>query len=263
MAKSLSQLKSTKSTNPPIIGIYGVDGVGKTSLAAEFPSPIYLQTEGERPPSDVELMSPGVISSFDEALDVIGELITEEHDRKTLILDSLDGLEPLVHAKTCARIGATSIDANDKGSPAAFGRGYTEADTEWRELMDAFAALTQRGVAVVWLAHPAIIRFDSPVTDPYSRYEIKLNKRASALVRERSDIVAFMNYRISLKEKEVGFKKSVTHGEGGGDRQILLEERPGFVAKNRFKMPPQIPYKAGAGYEALQKFFPAPTGIAA
>lgn len=254
MAKSISSLRSTVSNNPPVTIFYGVDGVGKTSLAAEYPDPIYLQTAGERPPSGVDLQSPGVIENFDEFLDVIGELITTDHSHKTAIIDSLDGLEPLVWAQTCKRLGVSSIE--DPG----YGKGYVEADTEWNEYLAAISALAERGIAIVQLAHPEIVRFDSPTTDPYSRYSIKLHKRANALVREQADIVGFINYRISLKEKEVGFKKKVTHAEGGNDRNIHLEERAGFVAKNRYSMPESIPYKKGKGYAELSKYFPAPTG---
>ena len=45
MALSLSNLVRRKSDKPPRIVIYGVPGIGKTSLAAEFPDPIFIQTE--------------------------------------------------------------------------------------------------------------------------------------------------------------------------------------------------------------------------
>lgn len=255
MAISLSSLKSTKRDDPPVILLYGVDGIGKTSLAAEFPDPIYLATEGERPPSDVDLVTPGTIESFDELLDVFGELLTEEHDRKSVILDSLDGLEPLVWRATCQRIGVATIEE------PGYGRGYIETDTEWNELMSAVSALARRGICVIMLAHPEIVRFDSPVTDPYSRYQPKLHKRANALVREKSDIVAFMNYRVSIKEKEVARQTKVAHAEGGKERQVHLNEGAGFNAKNRYSMPDVISYKKGEGFTALSKHFPEPTGI--
>ena len=263
MALSLSTLKSSKSNNPPITILYGVDGIGKSSLAAEWPDPVYLPTAGERPPNDVDIPTPGEITSFSDLLDIMGELITEEHGHKTVIIDSLDGLEPLVNAVTCARIGATSIDSNDKGSPAAFGRGIVETEVEWGEFMSGCRALTERGIAVVLIAHPEIKRFDSPVTDPYDRYQLKVNKRAAALVREQSDIVAFLNYRISIKTKEVAPKKEISHAEGGKERQIHLSEGPGFVAKNRYSTPDVIVYRKGDGYAQLAKYFPAPTGVAA
>lgn len=263
MAIDPSRLRSSKSTKPPITLLYGVDGVGKSSLSGEWPDSYYLPTAGETPPSDVELASPGTMESLDDFFEVVAYLLSEEHEFKTLIVDSLDGVEPLANAVTCARIGADSINSNEKGSPAAFGQGQVQSEVEWGMFMEACRDLKQAGIAVVLIAHPEIKRFDSPVTDPYDRYGVRLNKRAAALIREQSDIVAFMNYRVSIKTKEVGIKKEVSHAEGGKERQIHLTEGAGFVAKNRYNMPDHIVYKKGSGYEAMSKFFPAPTGLIA
>jgi hypothetical protein len=256
LTKSIASLNSTKSDKPPIALIYGVGGVGKTSLAAEWPNPIYLHTQGEEPPNNIELQSPGVVDTYDEMISLMEELLVNDHDRQSVIFDSLDGFEALVWAKTCERCGYASIESPD------YGKGYIQTDQEWKFFVDGALALKQKGIAVVILAHPEIIRFDSPITDPYSRYTVKLHKRANAIIREKSDIVAFVNYRTTIKEKEVARQKTVAHGEGGGDRQIHLEERPGFLAKNRYQMPVSVPYKLGSGYAALSKFFPSPYGVA-
>lgn len=251
MALSLSSITTTKSTHPPRTVIYGVDGVGKTSLAAEFPAPVlYLPTEGEAPPSDVHVDTPGTIESFNDLLDIFGELLTTDHEYKTVTVDSLDGLESLVWKATCARLGLESIES------AGFGKGYVEADSEWNEFLSAVGMLAKSGIYVVQLAHPEIVRFDSPVTDPYSRYGVKLHKRANALVREKADIVAFVNYRISIKEKEVGRQTKVSRGEGGNERLIHFNEKPGFTAKSRYSHPDSVVYKKGEGFAAIAKFLP-------
>lgn len=256
MAILLSSLRSSQTDTPPIMLFYGVGKVGKTSLALEAPAPLYLATDGERAPEGVDVPT-GDVESFDDLLNAFGELLTEKHDFKTVVIDSLDGLEPLVWKATCARLGVQSIE--DPG----YGKGYIEADTEWNDYFQALSALKQAGIMVIQIAHPEIVRFDSPTSDPYSRYAIKLQKRAAALAMEKSDVIGFMNHRVSLKEKDVGFNKKVAHAEGGSERQIHLEERAGFIAGNRYGMPASISYKKGSGYAELAKHFPEPKGVAA
>lgn len=256
MAITLGSLNSTRNDKPPLGMFYGVHGVGKTELASEFPDPYYLPTLGEEPPDGVDMPSPGTAETLEDVFDVIGWLLTAEHDRKTFILDSVDGTENLVWAATCKRLGINSIEE------AGFGKGYVEAETEWRELISGLMALRNSGIAVVLIAHTEITRFDSPTSDPYSRYSPKLHKRANALVQEAAQFVGFINYRHTIKEKEVGFNKKVGHAEGSGERQIHLEERPGFLAKSRYSTPSAITYKKGKGWDELSKYMPAPTGVA-
>lgn len=255
MAISLGSLKSSKSTVPPIVLIYGVDGIGKTSLAAEWPAPLYIPTEGQKTPSDVDIPSTDNVSSWADIEGIINELLTADHGLQTVIFDSLGGLAPFVEGVTAARIGSASVDDNSKGSPAAFGNGYKESEVEWSVFMSGCEALAQAGINVVLLGHPEIKRFDDPMNDPYDRYILKLNKRAAPLVREKCDIVAFLNYRISIKEKEVAPKTKVAHAEGGKERQIHLSRGAGFDAKNRYFMPDAITYRKGSGYADLSKFW--------
>lgn len=45
MAISLNQLVRAAHPKPPIIVVYGVHGVGKSTFAAQAPSPVFIQTE--------------------------------------------------------------------------------------------------------------------------------------------------------------------------------------------------------------------------
>ena len=83
-------------------------------------------------------------------------------------------------------------------------------------------------------------RFDSPETEPFDRYQIKLHKMASALVQEHADMVLFANFKTSVTKSDVGMKK-VARGVGAGTRVLYTEERPAFLAKNRHNLPPELP----------------------
>lgn len=256
MAISLSSLKSTKRQHPPILAFYGTGGIGKTSLAAEFPAPVYLHTEGEEPPTDVD-MQAAKIETFGDLLDIIGELLTEEHEFKTVIIDSLDAIEKLVWDNTCARMGWDTIDSNDKGAPTAFGKGYLEADNDWLEYIAAIKALARNGIHVVQILHSQTKQWDDPVTDSYMRYRPKLQARASDIIMEKSDALLFMNKTASIKQIDKGFgkKESKPVGMSGAERIIFTDERAGFLAKNRLNMPATIPYKKGQGFKELSKYF--------
>ena len=232
MAISLASLKSSSSLAPPRIMIFGTAGIGKTTLAQATPSPVFLQTED----SSVNVPTFGLLKSYTEVMEALGALYSETHEFKTVVLDSLDWLEPLVWAETSKLNGWNSIEA------AGFGKGYVAALDQWRALLDGFNALRDdRDMAIVMLAHCEIKRFDSPETEPYDRYQIKLQKAASALVQEHVDAVLFANYRVSTVKSDAGFNKKAVRGVGSGDRLLYTNERPAFLAKNRFGMPDVLP----------------------
>ena len=101
MALSLSNLVRAKSDKPPRIVIYGVPGIGKTSLAAEFPDPIFIQTEEGAGNLELTTFSAEPLTSFGQVDEAIELLLTGEHEFRTVVLDSLDWLEPIVWAETC------------------------------------------------------------------------------------------------------------------------------------------------------------------
>ena len=236
MAISLASLRRSGAPQPPRLLVYGVAGVGKTKLAASAPAPVFLQTEDGL--GTLEAATFGMLRSFTDVMEAIVSLYSEPHDFQTVVLDSLDWLEPMIWQATCDRQSPSWANIETPG----YGKGYVAALDVWRDFLEGINSLRdERGMAVVLLAHADIKRFDSPETDPYDRYQPKLHSRAAALVQEHVDAVLFANYRISTIKSDAGFGKKVVRGVSGGDRLLHTIERPAFLAKNRFGLEEVLP----------------------
>jgi len=244
LALSLASLNRTTALKPPRILIHGVHGVGKTTFAAGAPDPAFILTEDGLGTLDVPHFP--LARTFDEVMQALAALYTEEHAFRALVIDSVDWLEPLIHAKVCKDQGWSSIE--DPG----YGKGYIHALDLWRQYIEGLNALRDdKGMTVVQIAHTDIKRFDSPESEPYDRYVIKLHTKASALLQEHSDVVLFANYRISTVKSDVGFNKKVTRALGSGARLLHTAERPAFLAKNRYALPDTLEMSWGAFAEAM------------
>jgi hypothetical protein len=247
MAISLASLKRSSDRKPPRMLVYGTHGIGKTTLGVNAPAPVFLQTEE----SEVSCPTFGLLKTYDEVMEALAALYNEPHDFQTVVVDSLDWLEPLVWRETCRLNKWANIE------DAGYGKGYLAALDQWRSLLDGFNALRdEKQMGVMLLAHCEIKRFDSPETEPYDRYQIKLQPRASALVQEHVDCVLFANYRVSTVKTDLGFNKKAVRGVGGGDRMLYTTERPAFLAKNRYGLPDSVPLDWSALAAAIPYYTP-------
>lgn len=250
MPLTLADLKQVNATLPPRICIYAPPGLGKTTLANEFPNAVFLQVE-DGTPGDTSLVSFGQLSSYDQIIEGLSALYLEASARKTVVIDSLDKLEPLVWHKVCQMNNWKNIE--DPG----YGKGYVMADQYWQKILNGLNALRKdKDFNIVLLAHADITTFNSPTTASYSRFDIRLHKRALAMVQDEMDAILMINQDATIKTEELGFNKERAHAEGGGARWIYCEGRPSFVAKNRYGMPERVLYEKGKGYDALKSFFP-------
>jgi hypothetical protein len=234
MTMSLASVKSTAAPSPPRILAYGVAGVGKTTFATSADKPVVLLVEDGL--GKINVPHFPLARSFDQVMEALAALYSEPHDYRTVVVDSVDWLEPLVWQRACKDNGWRSIE--DPG----YGKGYLAALDLWRQYLDGLNALRdERGVTLIQIGHADIKRFDSPEHEPYDRYVIKLHTRASALLQEHADVVLFANYRISTVKSDIGFNKKVTRALGSGERVLYTAERPAFIAKNRFGLPDVLP----------------------
>lgn len=212
--------------------VYGPAGVGKTTFAAGARNPIAIPIEDGLGKINIDAFpSP---RSYPEVRAALDALINEDHDYKTVIVDSLDWLEPLIWKQTCEANNWPSIEQ------PGFGKGYVEALRYWREFLDRLNYLRdQKGMTTILIGHSEIKAFQAPDSEGYDRYVIKLQKGASALVSEHCDVIAFAQFKSStIKAEERGRVR--TRAVGSGERVMYTEERPAYLAKNRYGLPPEM-----------------------
>ena len=231
MGFDLKSIKKNTSFAAPRVLVYGIEGIGKSTFAAGAPAPVFIQTEDGLGSLAVDHFP--VAAKTSDVLDAISTLFDDDHNFGSVVIDSLDWLETLIW-----RDIEFKYDAKD----LAYGKGAMIAADKWREILDGLTALrNDRGMAIILIAHCEIKRFDSPETEPYDRYQPKLQARSSALVREWCDAVLFANYKTLIKKDDVGFNKTISRGISTGERLLFTSERPAYMAKNRYSLPESIP----------------------
>ena len=241
---------------PPRILIYGPQKIGKSSFGSLAESPVFVQAEDGL--DNIVADAFPLAKSFQEIMGNLQELATQPHDFKTVVIDSLDWMEPMIWAQVCQEHNVKTIEEVLKG----YGKGYVQALNVWREYIEAINYLRdEKRMTVVQIAHAHIKRFENPETDAYDRYEIKLHKSASSLVMEHSDIILFANYFVGIKkdadrsgQKEDDKRKRAI---GSGERILYTEERPSFMAGNRYGLPAEIPFdKEGQYWSVIAQHVP-------
>jgi hypothetical protein len=237
----LNQVSRSRPRPPLLALIYGVDGAGKSTLGAEAPNPIFLGSErGTSYLSVAEYPTP---QTFKDVLAAIEDLTKNAHEFKTLVIDSLDWLEPLVFDQACGDNGWQNIEA------PGYGKGYAVAMDYWRKMQGSLTRLREtRKMNVILIGHAqAKTAKDPQAQAEYDRYQLKLNEKAAALWREYVDFVLFMNFETFVKTEKSGKTKAF----GEGDRFLYTERRPGFDAKSRLRLPHKILMPVGESYRAL------------
>lgn len=178
-----------------------------------------------------------------DVMNALAELCNEEHPYKTLVIDTIDKLEPMVWQKVC--------DAGKKDNIEAFGygKGYTMADPFWIDFFRALDALRQKGITPLVLCHNEGKIIDDPTHGAYNKWTPKLHKRANALLYEWADVVGFLEIeRVVMKDDDRGKARATTTGQ----RILYLEDMGGFVAKNRYDLPTRLVLPKDKPYETLR-----------
>lgn len=221
----LSRVTTGVIKKPYYLLMHGLPGLGKSTFAAKAPKPIFLCAEKGTNNLDVTRLE---LEEFDQFIQAIDELKTGDHPYQTVVIDTIDHVEPMIFKEVCRDKGKKSIEE------LGYGKGYLFALEYWKKLVDGLEAVREKGINVILLAHTEIKTFQDPqLSEGYDRYQIKLHSKASSLLVDRAECVLFANYETYLKSDDSSKAKAF----GDGARVMFTEHRPAFLAKNRYNLP--------------------------
>lgn len=236
---SLDLVISGKQPRPPRrMVVFGTHGVGKSTFAAKADNPIFIQTEDGL--GDIECSKFPLAKEWWQIERALDTLKDEEHDYKTVVIDSLDWLETLIWKQTCLDKSVNSIE--DIG----YQKGYTFCLEYWHTVFDKLDELrNEKGMGVILIAHSKVEQFKHPEVEAYDRYAPRLHKHAAAAVQEWADEVFFATTEKPFVRSDGEGKKTrhIASPIESENRVLKTVEQPTHLAKNRLgkKLPPVIP----------------------
>lgn len=218
--------------------VYGPEGIGKSTFAAQFPKPLFIDTEGSTKKLDVNRFRDKP-TSWSMLKNYVEYVKQNPGICETLVIDTIDWAERLCVDSILASHGKKGIE--DFG----YGNGYTYVAEEIGRFLNLLQELIDKDICnVVLTAHSQIKHFEQPdESGSYDRYELKLGKKTtsqtSPLVKEWADMILFANYETFAVAADKEGKKF--KGQGG-QRVMYTSHHPCWDAKNRDGLPPKLPF---------------------
>lgn len=213
---------------PQKVVLYGVEGIGKTSLAAQTPDPLFIDTEGGTAHLDVRrLQKP---ETWEELIAMIREVAATPDVCKSLVLDTADWAETMAVDHICQKFKQPGLES------FGYGKGYTFLSEEFSRLLAACDEVIASGKNMIITAHARQRRVELPdETGGFDVWGLKLSKQCAPLLKEWPDALLFLNYKTLVVATD-----SNTHKAQGGKRVIYTNHRPVFDAKNRHNLPDEM-----------------------
>lgn len=241
----------TKPQDRPVIAtITGDAGVGKTTLAATFPKAIFIRIEDglQAVPAETRPDAFPVVTKVDDLWQQLTTLIKEQHEYKTLVIDSVTQLETLF---------AEHIMESDPKKPKSlaqanggYGAGYSAVSALHGRVRKAAKVLNEKGMHVVFIAHSDVSTIELPDEDPYSRYELRLHKKSTPHYVDNVDLVAYLKLE-TFTTGDGERKKAIS----SGNRVAICYTAAAQISKNRFGI--SEPIEVPQGENPFVSFIPS------
>lgn len=220
-------------SKPVKVCVYGVEGIGKTTFASQFPEPLFFDLDKGSAQLDVSRVTD--ITSWPLLMSNIKEVYDNPTICKTLVIDTADAAERMCIDYICGKFNKKGIE--DFG----YGAGYTYLVEEFARFLVQLDACIGQGINVVVLAHAVLKTVTLPEEmGTYDHWELKLSSKTTnkvaPLVKEWADLLLFANYKTILIEDG-------TRKKAAGGKRIMYTTHTNFAdAKNRFSLAEELPF---------------------
>lgn len=221
-------ITSGRIARPQKLVFYGSEGIGKTSLAAQCPDPLFIDTEGGTAHLDVRRTQKP--QDWDELITLVREIAATPDVCRTLVIDTADWAESMCIEYICRKYNQPGIES------FGYGKGYSYLAEEFSRLLLACNEVILSGKNVVITAHAKMRKQELPDEQgAFDRWELKLSKQTAPLLKEWPDALLFLNFKTYVVATEGN-----THKAQGGKRVIYTSHHPCWDAKNRHNLPEEM-----------------------
>lgn len=251
-ARKPKQLKSDlrasiitgKKVRPIFCLIAGQGGIGKTTFGSQAPDPIFLDTERSVDQIGADRFpTPSTYLEFARQLEFLDK---EEHPYKSIVVDTVDALEPLIIQRTCEELRVTSIDQPEKGG------GYIHAKGLWRKLLTKMRAMSER-FNIILIGHVSTKPFNDPASPiSYDCWRLRINEKCADVLKESVDIMLYACIDLTVTKANIKDKKGRAIGT---DHIMHTRLAPGYEAKNRFDLEDPLPLEWQALEDGVKEFY--------
>ncbi len=245
----LSNIKRGNPALPPRIVLAGVEGVGKSTWASNAPSPLFICAEDGLTGLDhVARWQP---KDYADLKSFLAAILNEgAGEYKTIVIDTADWLERMIHDWLCSENGKANIEE------FGYGKGYNLTESETSVFLSMLDQLRHKhGLGIILLSHVTIRSFNDPAGSTWDRYEMKGNKRFTGLLREWPDCVLFARFEVINTKTKTGGKEREKALDGG--RILHTTPNPAWEAKNRLNLPESLELSYTAFDQAVKENTPA------
>ena len=244
--------------------IAGVEGVGKTTLAANAPRALLVPLEQGY--GGVQVNKTPMLESYDHTMLLLDEITASAQAGRfpfrSLVIDTATALERQIHERVLMT-DPTWAKGNRKAltMESALG-GYGKAYHCANELFHGFlqrcdVLAVNAGINIILTCHVFAAKLIDPTAGEYDSWDLLLHSPKNQksygkreLLTQWADVVGFLHEPLYITKG--GDKSSMNMGVSANKGRILAINRtPAYVAKNRYGVTSEIAVPKQGGWNHL------------